>query len=166
MPKLYTASHPKSTIDAPGFRYAICSLRQRRAEIDRDIGQLALQMAHKQADLAKVDAVLQILAPASDPALIPPKRPVKYLNLFRQGELGQILIGLLRAAGRPMTNIELATIVIERGGYDPTLWTPIRRRTRANLEYLANQQRVKKLDAGRLARWTIALPSQEIARAI
>jgi hypothetical protein len=141
--------------DLPGFRYAICSLRHRRAEIDRDIGQLALQAAHKRRERAKVDAVLRILAPGSDPAQIRPKKAIRYLNLFRQGELGQILIGLLRASGRPMSNIELATLIIQRGGYDQALWTPIRRRCRANLEYLEAQKRIAKIGHGRTAIWAL-----------
>lgn len=138
-----------------GFQYAVGALTKKRAELAGEIFQLELTLRARRADLAKVDDVLRLLAPASDPAQIPPKRPIRYLNIFRQGELGQILIGLLRASGRPMSNIELATLVIQRGGYDQSLWTAIRRRCRANLEYLKGQGRVSKSGRGNAVVWSL-----------
>lgn len=138
-----------------GFRYAVCSLRAKRAELAGDIAQLELQLDHARRDLAKVDDILRILAPASDPTQIAPKKAIKYLNVFRQGELGRLIIGLLRAADSPMTNLEIARIVMERGGLSHDLWVAIHRRTRANLAYLEAQGRVSKTGQGRVAAWII-----------
>ena len=137
-----------------GFRYAVCSLRAKRAEIAGEIDTLKLQLAHRRRELAKVDDILRILAPASDPTQIPPKKAIRYLNVFRQGELGRLIIGLLRTANGPMTNLEIARTVIERGGLSQDLWVAIHRRTRANLAYLEAQSRVIKTGQGRRATWT------------
>lgn len=138
-----------------GFRYAVCSLRAKRAELDGEIAQLRLQLAHSRRDLAKVDDILRILAPASDPAQIPPRKAIKYLNVFRQGELGRIIIAVLRAQGAPMTNLEIADTILQRGGFDRHLWIAIRRRTRANLAYLESQGRVSKVGRGLSATWAL-----------
>lgn len=146
-----------SRMTETGFRYAVCSLRAKRAEIAGELERLRLETAQQRRDLAKVDDILRILAPASDPAQIPPKKAIKYLNVFRPGELGRLIIGVLRAEQRPMTNLELADTILRRGGFDRGLWTAIRRRTRANLAYLEDQGRVAKVGYGRSATWTLAL---------
>ncbi len=156
--KLNQGRRMASRMTGVGFRYAVCSLRAKRAEIAGEIDTLRLQLAHRRRDLAKVDDILRILSPASDPALIPPKKAIKYLNVFRQGELGRLIIGLLRTADGPMTNLEIARTVMERGGLSQDLWVAIHRRTRANLAYLEAQGRVFKSGAGRMAVWALTGP--------
>ena len=105
------------------MRWAPCG--RKRAEIAGDIAQLKLQVRNRRRDLAGIDAVLRVLAPGSDPTTIPAKRPVKYLNLFRQGELGRLILGVMRTAGRPMSNLDITQAIMERGGYEgPVAWTP------------------------------------------
>src|SRR5258706_16096589 len=128
-----------------GFRYAVCSLRAKRAEMAGDIQQLELQLRRQRRELAKVDDILRILSPSLDPTKIPPKRAIRYLNIFRPGELGRLIIGMLRASGCPMTNIELADLIMTRSVISHDLWTAILRRTRANLPYLEGQGRVMRL---------------------
>src|SRR5882762_11738368 len=101
-----------SRMTAVGFRYAVCSLRAKRAELAGETQQLELQLRRQRRELAKVDDILRILSPSSDPAQIPPKRAIRYLNIFRPGELGRLIIGLLRTAGGPMTNLEIARTVM------------------------------------------------------
>jgi hypothetical protein len=139
-----------------GFQYAVAALVKKRSELAGEIGQLELTLRDRLADLARVDDVLRMLAPAKDPSQIPPKRPIRYLNIFKQGELGRIIVGLLRASDGPMTNLELANLIIERGGIDASLWTAIRRRCRANLAYLENNGRVVKIGNGANARWALS----------
>ena len=138
-----------------GFQYAVGALTKKRSELAGEIAQLELQIRDRRSDLVKVDDVLRILAPGLDPAAIPPKKAIKYLNVFRQGELGALIVGVLRAEGRPMTNLEIAAVILERGGFGRDLWTAIRRRCRANLEYLRAQGRAEKHGGGREARWTV-----------
>lgn len=138
-----------------GFQYAVGALAKKRAELAGDIASLALQLRDRRRDLAKVDDIIRILAPGSDPACIPPKRPVRYVNVFRQGELGRLIVAVLRAEQRAMTNLELADTILRRGGFDRSLWTAIRRRTRANLAYLEAQGRVAKAGHGAAATWAL-----------
>jgi hypothetical protein len=71
--------------------------------------------------------------------------------------LGQLIIGLLRAANSPMTNLEIARTIMERGGLSQDLWVAIHRRTRANLAYLEAQGRVAKSGKWRATTWTLVL---------
>jgi hypothetical protein len=122
-----------------GFRYAVCSLRAKRAEIGGEIEQLKLQLAHRRRELAKVDDILRILSPASDPGQIPPKKAIRYLNVFRQGELGRLIIGLLRTADGSMTNLEIANTVMVRGGLSQGLsWLVGKRSTRNTINFVAD----------------------------
>lgn len=138
-----------------GYRYGVCALRAKRAEIAGDIAQIKIKLRHHQRDLAKVDDILRLLDPGSDPAQIPPKKAMKYLNVFRQGELGMLVLGILRAQGRPMTHVEIAQIILRNGGFDSTLWPSIRRRARANLAYLEFGGRVTKSGTGPTSRWAL-----------
>jgi len=138
-----------------GFQYAVGALTKKRAELAGDVAQIKLQLRDRRRDLAKVDDILRILAPGIDPSCIPSKRPVRYMNVFRQGELGRLIIAVLRAEQRAMTNLELADIILCRGSFDRSLWTAIRRRTRANLDYLQHQGRVAKVGRGRDALWAL-----------
>jgi hypothetical protein len=139
----------------PGFQYAVGALTKKRAELDGEIAQLELQIRDRRSDLVKVDDVLRMLAPAKDPTQIPPRKAIKYLNVFRQGELGRLIIAVLRSHGGPMTNLEIANLILDRGGFAQELWTAIRRRCRANLEYLGAQGRVVKIGSNRTARWAL-----------
>jgi hypothetical protein len=143
-------------IPAAGYRYALCTLETKRAEIAGSLASLRLQEARYEQDLAKIDEVLRILDPASDPSQIVPKKPIRYLNVFKQGELGRLIIAILRAENRPMGNLEIASIIFVRGGFGPELWTPIRRRTQSNLAYLATLGRVEKTGRGLNAKWDMA----------
>ncbi|MBV9548553.1 MAG: hypothetical protein JO256_02640 [Alphaproteobacteria bacterium] len=138
-----------------GFQYAVGALTKKRAELAGEIGQLELTLRDRRLDLAKVDDVLQLLAPGKDPSAIPPKKPIKYLNVFRQGELGRLIIGLLRSSDKPMTNLDIARAIFDRGAFEPNLWTAINRRCRANLAYLEAQGRVMRLNRGVAAKWAL-----------
>lgn len=139
-----------------GFQYAVGALNKKRAELAGQVADLALQIRHRRRDLAKVDDILRILAPGADPTKISPKKAIKYLNVFRQGELGRLIVAVLRARGCPMTNLEIADLILKRGGFSQELWAPIRRRCRANLAYLEVHGRITKLKSGPGATWTLA----------
>lgn len=136
-----------------GFQYAIGALSKKRAELAGEIASLFQRLRHARKDMAKVDDILRILSPAANPAAIPPKKAIRYLNVFRQGELGRLIIAILREEKRAMTNLEIARVIMERGGYDYGLWGAMRRRCRANLAYLHEQGRVIKTGFAKTARW-------------
>ena len=144
-----------SRMTEKGYQWGVKALQKKRAEIAGEIAQLQIQVRHRRRDLKRVDDILRILAPGSDPATIATKKPVKYLNLFRQGELGRVVLGVLRDSRRPMTNLEISRAVMERGGYEKEAWTPMRRRVRANLAYLHDQGRVVKRGYAQSAFWTL-----------
>jgi hypothetical protein len=146
-----------SRVTEIGFQYGVAALSKKRAELDGEIASLKLQLRDRRRELSKIDDALLILAPGKDPAAIPPKRPLKYRNLFRSGELGRIILGVLRSEQRPLTNIEVGRIVFQRGGFSRRLWEPILRRTRANLAYLEAQGRACRSGRGRQASWHLPL---------
>jgi len=136
-----------------GFQYAVGALRKKRAELAGEIGQLKLQLRDRRRDLRKVDDMIRLLAPGSDPTQIAPKKAIRYANLFRQGELGMLIGGILRAEGRPMGVAEITKAIMDRGGFALGLWTPVRRRVRGNLAYMEADGRVAKRGYGATATW-------------
>lgn len=143
------ASRMKET----GFQWGVKALQKKRAELAGEVAQLKLQLRDRRRDLGKVDDILRILAPGQDPTKIRPKKLIRHQNLFRQGELGRLIGGILRAEGRPMGVAEITKIIMERGGFDKRLWTPIRRRIRGNLAYMEADGRAEKIGYGVTATW-------------
>jgi hypothetical protein len=76
-----------------GDRYALSALRDRRASIASEIVRTERKVRHLKESLVHVDAILLLLDPSANPEAIPTKRPVKRIKLFRQGELGRMLLG-------------------------------------------------------------------------
>lgn len=135
-------------------QYGVFALKTKRAELAGEVAQLELQLRDRRSDLTKIDDVLRILSPGIVPEAIRTKKTIRYLNIFRQGELGQIIVGLLRDG--PMTNRAIALTIMERSGISSELWIPLHRRTRANLAYLVSQSRVVKIGSNRSAMWELS----------
>jgi hypothetical protein len=76
-----------------GDRYALSALTRKRATIASDIVQIERQLRHLKEALGHVDYTLKLLDPETDPEGIPNKRPVRRVKLFRQGELGRMILG-------------------------------------------------------------------------
>ena len=74
-----------------GFQWGVKALQKKRAELAGEIGQLNLQLRDRRRDMRKVDDVIRLLAPGSDPTRIAPKKAIRCRNLFRQGELGVLV---------------------------------------------------------------------------
>ena len=79
-----------------GARYALSALRKKRAELASEIVHLERQLRHRKDSLGHVDATLRLLDPSIDTKEIPNKRYPKRVKLFRQGELGRMILGVLR----------------------------------------------------------------------
>src|SRR5687768_2329513 len=100
-----------------GNRYAISALKNKRAALAAEIVQLERQVRHRKAALQNVDACLRLLDPTLPVEAIPNKRIVKHVNLFRQVELGRLIIGVLREAeGDPLSTPQIAEAIMTKGG--------------------------------------------------
>jgi hypothetical protein len=126
----------------------VAVLRKRRAEIAGDIAQLQVKVRHRRRDLKRVDDILRILAPGSDPTTIPTRKPVKHLNVFRQGQLNALILGILGASETPMTNIAVLEALMAKIGSPPAARQALRRRVNGNLAYLWDAERVGKVGPG------------------
>jgi hypothetical protein len=97
-----------------GYQRGVATLRNRRAEIARDIARLQLQVRHCRRELAQVDAVPRVLAPGSDPTTIPSKKPPQSVHLLRHGQLGRVVLEVLRASGRLTSNREITRATMDQ----------------------------------------------------
>lgn len=139
-----------------GNRYALATLKDKRATIASEIIQLERQLRHRKEMLVHVDATLRLLDPELHVEGIPNKRPVKRIKLFRQGELGRMILGALRDADRPLHASKIVGAIIEAGGHGESARKAISQRVRGNLAYLERRRVVEKDGSGRSARWAIA----------
>ena len=100
-----------------GNRYALVALRDKRATLAGEIADLKKQIAWRTEALGHVDACLRLMDPEADPARLPAKRPYKRVKLFRQGELGRMILDALRRAGKPLGTHAVVTALLEAGGH-------------------------------------------------
>ena len=114
-----------------GNRYALSALRNKRATIAAEIVQLERQLRHRKDSLVHVDATLKLLDPSIELDSIPTKRITRRVKLFRQGELGRLILGALRKTqGLALSTAEIVTDVLAAGGHGeaarPTLTPRVR----------------------------------------
>ena len=100
-----------------GDRYALSALRNKRASLASEIVQLKRQLRHRKESLGHVDATLRLLDPSVEIDAIPNKRRPKRIKLFRQGELGRLILGVLRKADGPVNTAAIAAGVLAAGGH-------------------------------------------------
>ena len=94
--------------------------------------------------MGHVDATLRLLDPSIAIDAIPNKRTVKRIRLFRQGELGRLILGVLRDANGPVSTPEIVTAIIAKGGHSESARRALGGRVRGNLAYLAKNGKVTK----------------------
>lgn len=135
-----------------GNRYALSVLKNRRATLAAEIVQLEQQIRHRKELLVHVDATLQLLDPSSSIDANPAKRLRKRIKLFRQGELGRMILDALRRAERPLTTAEIATAILEAGGHGESARPTVTPRVPGNLSYLMRRGAVYKIGNGRTTR--------------
>jgi hypothetical protein len=138
-----------------GDRYALAALKRTRGLLATEIVQLEGQLRHRKAMLGHVDATLKLLDPSVFTDAIPRRRP-KRIKLFRQGELGRMILDVLRNASGPLPTAEIVASVIEAGGHGDGARTALAPRVRGNLAYLARRGKVFKTGNGQGARWRLA----------
>ncbi|MEZ5895030.1 MAG: hypothetical protein R3C51_01400 [Parvularculaceae bacterium] len=143
-----------------GNKYALRALKDKRATLAGEIAQLKNKLAWAESQLKHLDATIGIFEPGCDPDAIPNKRPKKRVKLFRQGELGRMILDALRTADGPMRTQDVVSAVLIAMGHDETARTALAPRVRTNLQYLVNKAgTVAKIGGGRNARWKLAAPS-------
>jgi hypothetical protein len=138
-----------------GDRYALSALRNRRAAIASEIVQTERKLRHLKESLVHVDATLLLLDPEANPEAIPVKRPVKRIKLFRQGELGRMILGALRDAQRELSTGEIVAAVLAAGGHGDSARATMAPRVRGNLAYLERRGMVTKSGGGKGALWRL-----------
>jgi hypothetical protein len=139
-----------------GNRYALSALRDKRAVLASEIVQLERQLRHRKESLGHVDATLRLLDPSVDIDAIPTKRPRKRIKLFRQGELGRLILSTMRNADAPISTQEITSAILAAGGHGPSARSAVMPRVRGNLAYLHNREKVSKTGSGKDVRWTLA----------
>jgi hypothetical protein len=136
-----------------GDRYALSALKRKRASIASDIVQAERQLRHLKEALGHVDYTLKLLDPETDPEAIPTKRPVKRVKLFRQGELGRMILGALRDAESELSTAEIVSALLVAGGHGEGARRALAGRVRGNLAYLERRGMVCKSGSGKATRW-------------
>jgi hypothetical protein len=138
-----------------GDRYALSALRKRRALLAAEIIQLERQVRARKDSLVHVDATLKLLDPDYDSDTIRPKRIPQRIQLFRQGELGRLILGALRDGGGVLTTQEIVAAVLRAGGHGEGARKAMGQRVRANLAYLERRRKIGKSGGGPGARWSL-----------
>jgi hypothetical protein len=80
---------------------------------------------------------------------IPSKRIVKRIRLFRQGELGRLILSVMRNANSPIGTHAIVTAIIKAGGHGPGARSAVMPRVRENLAYLHRREKVIKSGTGK-----------------
>jgi hypothetical protein len=117
-------------------RYALSALRNKRASIASEIVETERRLRHLNESLVHVDATLLLLDPGANPEAIPNKRHVKRIKLFRQGELGRMILEALRDAPGELSTAEIVTAIITAGSHGESVRRALAPRVRGNLAYL------------------------------
>lgn len=138
-----------------GDRYALSALRNKRATIASEIVSLERQIRHRREALVHVDATLRLLDDTIDLEAIPNKRLPKHIKLFRQGELGRLILDALRNAERPLATAEIVSALLAAGGHGESARRTVAPRVRGNLAYLERRGKVQKAGSGTSARWEL-----------
>lgn len=139
-----------------GNKYALAALKNKRASIASEIVQLERQLRHRKESLVHVDATLKLLDPSIDADAIPNKRVTRRVKLFRQGELGRLILGALRKTdGLALTTAEIVADVTDAGGYGDAARPTLTPRVRGNLAYLQRRRKVAKIGNGKGVKWSL-----------
>jgi hypothetical protein len=139
-----------------GDRYALSALKHKRASIASDIVETERKLRHLKESLVHVDATLLLLDPEANPEGIRNKRPVKRIKLFRQGELGRMILDALRDAPGELSTAEIVSALLVAGGHGESARRTMAPRVRGDLAYLGRRRLVVKSGNGKTTRWSLS----------
>lgn len=139
-----------------GNKYALAALKEKRACFAGEIIAYKKKINWRQNQIRNIDAAIEIFEPGFDVDGIKSKRPRRGVTLFKQGELGRMILDILRRSGKPISRYDLVTAIIALMGHNDAARPALAQRVRANLAY---QQReggpVRKVGVGKETRWTL-----------
>jgi hypothetical protein len=138
-----------------GNKYALAALRDKRATLAGEIAQLDKQAKWKREQLGHVDATLALFDPNYREGSIPAKKPYRHIKLFKQGELGRLILDSLRRAGRPISTADIVTAVMAAGHQGESVRPTMTPRVRGNLAYLERRGKITKSGRGKSVIWTL-----------
>lgn len=130
-----------------GNRYALSALKDKRAALAGEIAQLKAQVQRRQQALGHLDATISLMDPDCDVDAIPLKKPYKHVKLFRQGELGRLILDALRKAeNHTLTSTDVVTAVMNAIDAPESAWTTMAPRVKSSLTYMWRKGSVEPLD--------------------
>lgn len=139
-----------------GNRYALAALKDKRATLAGEIIALKRQVRHRESLLSHVDATIRVFEPGFDVDTLPAKRPKKRVKLFRQGELGRMILDALRKAdGQPVSSTEIVTDILAATGHGEDARFALKPRVRGNLTYLKSKGTVVAVGTDGDMRWLL-----------
>jgi hypothetical protein len=138
-----------------GNRYALSALRDKRAVLASEVVQLESQLRARKLALGHVDATLKLLDPSIEIGAIRTKRPVKRIRLFRQGELGRMILKALRESDAPLSTAQIVAAILAAGGHGDAARPTMAPRVRGNLAYQERRGTVLKSGSGKAVRWSL-----------
>jgi hypothetical protein len=138
-----------------GNKYALAALKKRRATLAGEIADLKKRLQVATTQLDHIDACLTIFEYQGDPAAIPAHRPRRRVKLFKQGELGRLILDALRRAGKPLGTHAITTALLEAGGYSESARPSLTPRVRGNLAYQEARKAVTKAGTGKAVVWSL-----------
>jgi hypothetical protein len=94
--------------------HVVSGLKAKRDEIKRGILDQERKIKAARADLATINEALAIFGESSGE----PRTYFQRDQIFDRGDLPRIIFDALRAATRPLSTVELATIVMKAKGFD------------------------------------------------
>jgi len=138
-----------------GNKYALTALRTQRGKLAGEIADLKTRLKWAEGQLVHVDACLRLMDPETDPTKLPAVRVYRRVKLFRQGELGRMIIDALRRAGKPLGTHQITMALLEAGGHTEAARPSLTPRVRGNLAYLERGGKVTKSGTGKSVLWSL-----------
>ncbi len=123
--------------------HVLAGLLKRRAEMDGEAIRLRVRLQEIELALPRLDAAIQVFAPAMDPTSL---RPIRYRapNSVGFGHWSRTALDVLRVAGEPLSTREIVARVMDRLGVDGENG-PVRRMVMKRVGHALQHQRTRGL---------------------
>ncbi len=139
--------------------HVLAGLLKRRAEMDGEAIRLRVRLQEIEIALPRLDAAIQVFAPAIDPTGL---RPIRYRapNSVGFGHWSRAALDVLREAGEALPTKEVVARVMDRVGADRENG-PVRRLVTKRVGHALQHQRVRGLvqserGLGQVVAWWVA----------
>ncbi|CAN5499029.1 hypothetical protein BH10PSE7_BH10PSE7_44690 [soil metagenome] len=136
--------------------YAIPALKEKRAQIAGRVISLKKQIARHVKELANLDATISLFDPSYKVGSIKPRNARNRSKLFKQGELGRLILDALRMAqGTPLATREVVAAVGVAIGQPEATHHVLAHSVRANLAYQERRKETARVGKGKEVRWEL-----------